>query len=133
MKRKLFIGLSLAVSVLVMLASWLMNMGWLRLFGTWLLLPLHHSALFIAANLVSARNWDDDGEASTLMVYSHITFLLSYILLPDGGDIGPMYFCFGLVRNDTAAHIAFIAAVIVFIVHIVIIADQFSHGRRPRE
>ena len=133
MKRKVIFGITLTLSVLIMLASWLMNMGWMRVLGTWLLLPLHHSALFIAANLVSARHYGDDAEVSELMVWSHITFLLPYILLPDGGDIGPMYFCFGLVRNDTAALIAFIAAVIVFIVHIVIIVDQFSHGRRPKE
>lgn len=133
MKRKLFLGLSLTLSVLVMLASWLMNMGWVRFIGTFLLLPLYHGGIFIAANLVSNRHFEDNKYIPLLMFLSHITFLLSHILMMDTSDYGPSYFFFGLIHNDVAANIAnHIAGFILVAVHIPTLVIQFILGCRPK-
>ena len=55
------------------------------------------------------------------IILSCTTYLLSYLLFPDGGDIGSMYLFFGLIRNDMIANIMMYIAPIIFIVNITVL------------
>lgn len=53
-----------------------------------------------------------------------ITYLIFWILLPDGGDIGPSYCLFNLVRNDDFTDVAFAVSGIAGTAHIVLFGLQ---------
>lgn len=118
MAQKIYSILSM-VCVLVMAASWFFNFGWLRFIFTFIPLPVVHViAWFFIVNGAIAHVHKSK-RLNVYIILSYITFLGAYFLLPDGGDIGPMYVFFGLIRNDVVASICGTLQPLVLLANIV--------------
>ena len=109
------------LSVVIMILSWIFNMGWFRVVLTWLPLPLIHTIAFLFINIKTANKVSSFKKMKKYIILSCTTYLLSYLLFPDGGDVGSMYLFFGLIRNDMIANIMMYIAPIIFIVNITVL------------
>ena len=119
-----------ALCVVIMLCSWILNMGWFRVILTWLPLPLIHTVFFILINLKAAAKASSSQRLEKYMILSCLTYLLPYLLFPDGGDIGGMYFFFGLIHNDTVAKIMMYITPILFNINIAVLILESIELRR---
>ena len=111
------------ISILVVVATWIFNLGWLRLFMTAVLIP--HIVLFVFMNLYSTKYFDNSKKIKILNIFFVLTFLFAYVFMPDGDDISSYVF-FGLVHNENILNIAeiistaaFVGNVVTFIMQIV--------------
>ena len=52
------------------------------------------------------------------------TYVIFWVLLPDGGDIGPTYCLFNLVRNEAFTNLAWIVSGISGTAHVVLFVIQ---------
>ena len=93
--------------VLTATASWILNFGWLRLILTFTAIPLIHTAAFIIINTLALPYADKSKKLTVYGVLSFTTYLSGYLLLPDGGDYGPSYMFFGLIKNDIITQASF--------------------------
>jgi len=57
-----------------------------------------------------------------------VTYILTYILLPDAGDYGGMYFFFGLIHSDLLSGIDLHISIIAFEVHFVLFILQIIYA-----
>lgn len=110
--------------VIISIVSWVFNMGWLRFIMTFLAVPIIHTIAFIIINSFSLSYIDKSVKLKRYVNLSYITYLLGYLSLPDGGDVGPMYVFFGLIHNDIVANISYIISSISFIGNIVLFILQ---------
>ena len=108
------------LSVVIMFASWILNFGWFRVFLTWIPIPLAHTVAFVWINLKVASKVSEHKPFKKLIALSCLTFLLTYLAFPDGGDIGGAYVFFGLIRNDVVVYIATYVTLFALIFNIVI-------------
>lgn len=69
-------------------------------------LPFLYSLVFLLIEIFSARKMEEAPSLKLLSVFSWISYLLSFLLLPDGGDTGSMYVFFGLLHSDPILSIA---------------------------
>ncbi len=99
--------------------SWLFNFGWFRFFLTFLGIPVIHAAAFFFINNFAATYTNKSRILKIAVIISHITYLLGYFSLPDGGDIGPMYAFFTLIRDDALTGICFTIAGFGFFINAV--------------
>lgn len=106
-------------TVIIMMASWFLNFGWLRLFLTWIPLPIIHILAFLIINSIILQKLSLSVKLKIYTAMSYVTFLLSYFLFPDGGDVGGMYFFFTLIRNDMLVDIAFALCGVSLVTHII--------------
>ena len=106
--------------------SWLLNMGWLRFVMTYALVPFVHAIIFFLANLFSAKYMQKSKKLKAIFIMFCITYLLSYLLLADGGDIGEMYVFFGLIHNNEISHICDYLSEIAVFVHIALLILQIT-------
>lgn len=113
------------LSVVVMALSWLFNMGWYRVILIWIPLPLIHTIFFLVINIRASGKVLAFPKLKKYIILSCITFLLGYLIFPDGGDVGGMYLFFSLIRNDTVANIMMYVAPIIFIANIVILVLEY--------
>ncbi len=119
-------------------ASWLMNMGWIRVAMTLFLVPFVHSFLFFITNVWVANYRAESKKLKAINRWFCVSYLLGYLLLPDGGDVGGLYVFFGLVQNDTVAYlcevlwaIAGIVQLVTFVWQIpVLLKTKFEQKRR---
>lgn len=122
-KNKDFTRLIAAVSsvlcILFAAASWIFNFGWFRFFLTFLGIPVIHAAAFFFINNFAATYTNKSCILKIAVIISHITYLLGYFSLPDGGDIGPMYAFFTLIRDDALTGICFTIAGFGFFINAV--------------
>lgn len=130
-KRKTM--LTSAAIILIVAVSWVLNMGWIRFMMTILFIPVIHSVIFFFVNLCSAQYFDKSGKLKILNFLFVFTFLLFYILMPDGGDVGEMYFFFGLIHSDMLSYIANCISVIAAVGHIVLFVMQIAEIKRIRK
>ena len=86
-------------------ASWIFNMGWIRFIMTFLLIPFIHAIVFFLVNLFSSKYIQKSKKSRNIYIMLCITYLLFYLLLPDGGDVGEMYVFFGLIHNNILSYI----------------------------
>lgn len=56
-----------------------------------------------------------------MIAFAQITFVLFYLLLPDGGDAGGLYVFFGLVHNDVVATVCGAIASTIVKINIVLL------------
>ena len=110
--------------VIIAIVSWVFNMGWLSFIMTFLAVPIIHTIAFIIINSFSLSYIDKSVKLKRYVNLSYITYLLGYLSLPDGGDVGPMYVFFGLIHNDIVANISYIISSISFIGNIVLFILQ---------
>ncbi len=125
-----------AVCVIVAAVSWIMNMGWLRVFLTWIPIPLIYSIFFIIASRRAARFItlnDADKKMRSLMISSHITYLLSFLFFPDFGDTGSPYVFFGLIHNNHNKIVSLFIelSIPLFIATIIIMIVIFCNTKLP--
>ena len=109
------------ISVVIMFFSWIFNMGWYRFILIWIPIPFIHTIAFLFINIKTANKVSSFQSLKKYIIFSCTTYLLSYLLFPDGGDVGGMYLFFGLIRNDMIANIMMCIAPIIFIVNIAIL------------
>lgn len=110
--------------VIIAIVSWVLNMGWLRFIMTFLAVPIIHTIAFMIINSFTLSYVDKSAKLKRYIILSYITYLLGYILLPDGGDVGTMYVFFGLIHNNIVAGISYFLSSISFIGNIVILILQ---------
>lgn len=94
------------LSIVIAAVSWMANFGWIRFIMTFLLIPFIHAIIFFLTNLFVSSYVDKSRKLKMLNLFFIVTYLMFYIFLPDGGDIGGLYFFFGLIHNDTLLSIA---------------------------
>lgn len=104
------------ISILVVVATWIFNLGWLRLFMTAVLIP--HIVLFVFMNLYSTKYFDNSKRIKILNIFFVLTFLFAYVFMPDSDDISSYVF-FGLVHNENVLNIAEIISTVAFVGNVV--------------
>ena len=104
------------ISILVVVATWMFNLGWLRLFMTAFLIP--HIVLFVFMNLYSTKYFDNSKRIKILNIFFVLTFLFAYVFMPDSDDISSYVF-FGLVHNENVLNIAEIISTVAFVGNVV--------------
>ena len=116
--------------VVIMLLSWIFNMGWYRVILTWIPLPLIHTIIFLRLNIKASYKVSSYKSLGKYMVLSCITYLLPYLFFPDGGDLGEMYLFFGLIRNNTVANIMVYIASIALSLNIAALILEYKELRK---
>lgn len=111
-------------SLIIAAASWIFNMGWIRFMMTLTLIPFIHAMIFFLTNLFTARYIDESQKLKILNLLFCITYMISYIFLPDGADTGGLYFFFGLIHNSTLSYVAQAISYIAFFAHIILFVMQ---------
>lgn len=128
---KLKYNLLSAVCILLVAVSWFTNIGWVRVI-TIIIPPIHALLLFFIINGTASQS-----RFSTRLVWyirlSCITYLLANVLLPDGGDIGPMYVFFGLIKNNSVAYLCSAVSELLFAANIVFLVLQLVEARRVKK
>lgn len=120
-------------SIIIAAVSWILNFGWLRFFMTFLLVPVIHGIVFFLSNMFFAKYTDQSPKMSRLNLLFIITYLIAYLLMPDGGDVGEMYFFFGLIHSDALSSAANFISSIAVIGHIVLFVMQIVEIRKIKK
>ena len=121
------------VYIFIAAVSWVFNMGWIRFVLTILFVPVIHAIAFLTSNLYSAKYFEKSRNIKTLNLFFVITYLMVYLLLPDGGDFGGLYFFFGLIRNDILTDIASYVSSLAFTAHLVLFILQILEIRKIKK
>ena len=119
--------------ILIAIASWGFNMGWLRLFMTFLAIPIIHTSVFMILNHFSLSYINQSSYLKKLVIFSNIAYLIGYLLLPDLGDIGPMYLFFGLIRNNLIATFGYEISAVGFLATVVLLILQIIECRKIKK
>ena len=120
-------------TVVIMFLSWLFNIGWFRIILMWIPIPLLHTIFFMLINFKASAKVLSFKNLEKYMIYSCVTFLLSYLLFPDGGDIGEMYFFFGLIRSNFLSGIVMFIAVPLWIANIVFLILEYLELKKCKD
>ena len=120
-------------SMFVAALSWILNMGWLRLILTLLLVPILHGVAFLVSNIVFSKYTNASPRMAKLNLMFIVTYLALYIFMPDGGDVGGMYFLFNLIHNDVLSYIAFIISDLAFAGQILFFGMQIHEIRKIKK
>ena len=126
-KRKTGVSIKLKCNIIsivctvVVAASYILNIGWLRLIGIWLGIPFIHSSIFVLSNSLAA---DYFVFLKKNIILSYITYFLGYALLPDFTVTGTHVF-FGLIHNEAFVTVCGVVAQIALVVNIICIVNQF--------
>ena len=114
--------------IAVALASWVLNIGWLRFVMTLLFVPLTYCAIFFTVNTIAAKY----SKCSAILKWCNLiyvaTFILANLLYPDVSGtvngVGETYFLFGLVRNPSYIIAIQNVADVILIIHAVLFVVQ---------
>jgi len=123
-------GISMVLCIIVMIVSWCMNMGWYRFILTFFAVPVIHAVGFAVMNGIFLFKLPYSGKLKVYTIFSYVTYLLTYICFPDGGDIPTKYVFFGLIKNDTVAEVFGVISLISMVAHIVFAILQIIEFRR---
>lgn len=126
---RIWICLTTVLSMLLVALSWVLNFGWIRFFLTLLLFPLIHGIAFLVSNIVFSKYANRSHKMVKLNLLYIASYLISYIFMPDGGDIGGLYFFFGLIHNDVLSYIAAFISYLAFIGQILFFVLQIDKIR----
>ena len=119
--------------ILLVIVSWFLNMGWIRFFMTFLLIPFIHAVVFFLTNFFATKYFDKSTKIRNLNIWFIISYLIAYLLMPDGGDYGGMYFFFGLIHNDTLSSVANFISSIAGLGHIVMFIMQIMEIKKIKK
>lgn len=117
--------------ILIVAVSWMTNLGWVRII-TIIIPPIHAMLLFFIVNGTASQSRFSP-RLRWYIRLSCITYLLANILLPDGGDIGPMYVFFGLIRNNSIASLCSPVSELAFAANIVFLILQLVESRKIKK
>lgn len=112
--------------IAVAAASWIFNMGWIRFIMTLLLIPFIHAIIFFLVNIFSSKYLLKSKKTKHIYIIFCITYLLFYLLLPDGGDVGEMYVFFGLIHSNTISNICNSISSFAILAHIILLILQIA-------
>ena len=110
--------------VVIAIISWLLNFGLLRFMMTILALPIIHTIVYMIINHFSSSYIRKSGLLKKLVILTHITYLLSYLLFPDMLDMGSECMFFGLIDNNIITVRCFDLAIYSFIANIIFLILQ---------
>jgi len=116
--------------VVIMLASWIVNIGWYRIILTWIPIPLIHTVAFIIINFKAISNISRSDKLKKYIPWSWGTYLTSYLLFPDGGDDGGVRAFFNLIQNDALCTIAMCAAIICFCANVAVLSLEYDDCKK---
>ena len=123
------------VCIVIAAVSWILNMGWYRVVFTWLAIPIIHPIIFKIVNIRFAKLVKLTGstlKTKFLSVLSCATYLLAYLLLPDGGDIGSAYMFFALIHSNKV-EIFLPIAILFFLANIAVMIIQFANTKQLQD
>ena len=121
-KRKCIFLTLLCIAIAA--TSWIFNMGWIRFIMTFMLIPFIHAIIFFLINFFTASYIHKSKKLRHINIFFCFTYLLFYILLPDGGDVGEMYVFFGLIHSNLFSSICNTISSLAVFVHIVLFILQ---------
>lgn len=107
--------------IIIVGLSWFTNIGWIRVI--FLVPMIFHAILFYFSNRSYHRNTNQSSR-TMLIINSCIygTYLLGYILLPDGGDTeDSIRVFFGFIKNQQFINIAAVVSEILLVANIALI------------
>ena len=122
--RKLDIILPLILWLLAA-AAFILNIGWFRVFLIVFGIAPLHAILFLLSSFYSADVISESRAIRIYSIISYVTYPLSYMLLPDGGDYGGAYMFFSIIKNEVVVNIASVLVAPCFIASAVFIILQF--------
>ncbi len=131
--RALGYYIMMILCLVIMGASWILNMGWVRMLLTWLAFPIIHAVVFAIINGKAISKLVYSAKLKIYTLISYATYVLAYVFFPDGGDEGTMYVFFGLIHNNTVAFIAGIFSVLCFAIYIIFTTDQLKEMSRIKK
>ncbi len=126
MSTKAKMNLLSIILIVIMLASWVLNIGWLRFGLTFYLVPLILPIIFIVGNNISYKYLSTSKAIKIATLISFITFLPPHLLVADISDIGEFYLFFGLIVSDSVANFTMPIGITLFFIHIGAIICQFA-------
>ncbi|MCZ8517389.1 hypothetical protein O9H85_34590 [Paenibacillus filicis] len=96
--------------ILIVGVSWFMNLGWIRII--FMIPMIFHAILFYFSNSSFHRNKNKISNSMKLVNSSvYGTYLLCYILLPDGGDTEDSFTVFfRIIKNEMFINVAAVAS-----------------------
>ena len=140
MPRTLLLGilvikflLNKGLCILIVAASWILNMGWYRVILTWLTVPFVHPVIFAVINGKVLPNLIYSAKLRAYTLTTYITYVLMYAFFPDGGDIGSAYVFFGLINNNTAVHILGVLSTVSLVAYIVFTILQIIESGKAKK
>lgn len=113
--------------------SWILNFGWIRFIMTFMLIPFIHAIVFFLINLFTSFHINKSNNLKLFNFLYCITYLLAYLFLPDGGDVGGMYVFFGLIHSDWFVDISGSISTFAFICNIVLSVLQIIYLLKARK
>ncbi len=130
--QKLYSTVSI-ICVIIMLISWFMNFGWIRVIFTVIPLALVHVMAFVYIIHVAAKYTKQEKKLKLAMIVAQLTFVLSYVLLPDGADSGEAYVFFGLIHSNNVAKICETVAIPLSMLNIALLVVIFNIARSEKK
>lgn len=132
--------LSIFPALVIQALSWIFNIGWMRFGLTFSGYPFIHAVLFIIASIIASPCWDKSKKIRVMNVLFFVSYIMTYIFLPDVSDDGTWYFLFFSVRSNWLSLIAGVIAsvsatgnFVLFILQLVGIRELKSEeSRRAR-
>jgi putative hydrolase of the HAD superfamily len=116
------------VCAIIAAISFIMNIGWIRVFLLWSGVPWIHISAFLFVGILTSYKIRYSKAIKITSILSCLTCLFANFLLPDGGDEGS-YMFFGIIRNDFLVTIGgvisttlFCANIALLIVNIILVA-----------
>ena len=119
--------------ILIVAASWILNMGWYRVILTWLTVPFVHPVILAVINSKVLPNLIYSAKLRAYTLTTYITYVLMYAFFPDGGDIGSAYVFFGLINNSTAVHILGVLSTVSLVAYIVFTILQIIESGKVKK
>jgi len=116
------------LSILIVVVSYLMNFGFIRLFCLLMLIPFAHAIIVFAISVV-ASNYSSYRKIQMYNYMFCITYIFSNLLFPDSDELSTRMF-FGLIENDFMCNLGTVLSIISLIMHIILIVLQFIEIRR---
>ena len=114
--------------IVVALASWGFNLGWLRFVMTLLSVPFIYCSIFFIVNIVAGKNKKDCAILKWCNILYCATFVVANVLYPDVAGtvsgVGDTYFLFGLVKNHPCIPTVQTVAEVVLVIHALLFVAQ---------
>ena len=115
---------------IIIILSWIMNIGWLRII--FLIPMIIHAVLFQFSNLNFHRYHQTTSKnMKKINKLGYCTFILFHILLPDGGDTDDSFrVFFGLNKNERLIDIAGSSSEVFLLMNLIIITLQLIYIKK---
>lgn len=109
------------LSILIAMASWFLNFGWLRFFLTFIAVPVIHAIVLFTVFFFCSRCAEKSKLMGVLLLLFDLSYLAAYLFFPDFGDVGGMYSFFGLIKNELLVNLATVVSGLALEGHIMLL------------